>query len=94
MTPAVHHPEPLVWLSPCFGLPDWIELYTILSFDADMPVPLHLSSGNYALPMATGQATHRVVAATFCPPRASKTDNRLRRRSARGTTKLCSANGR
>ncbi len=65
VTPPVHHPEPLVWLSPCFGFPDWIELYTILSFGADMPVPLHLSSGNYALPMAAGQATHRSLLLLF-----------------------------
>jgi hypothetical protein len=54
-----------VWLSPCFGFTDWVELYTMWSSGSQLPLPLNSACGQYALSMATEEATRRSLLLLF-----------------------------
>ena len=57
--------ESLVWISPSYGFADWVELHTILSSGADMPVAGQWSSDHWAMPMSSALATQRSLLLLF-----------------------------
>jgi hypothetical protein len=60
-----HGSEALLWISPSYGFADWVELNTILSSGADLPVTGGWSSDHWAIPLSTALATQRTLLLLF-----------------------------